>query len=412
MKTGFALVVLLAASFTAFSQAVENDDMYFSSKDRTKQDVLAKSDRVSKQKRSDAIEDKRLENTSINPTDSYSARNINPEYVSRSKSGDESEEVTDEAGYFTNSYTPSSVNKNLYNNYSSNGFYSPYYGNGFNPYNYYGNYGMAGMYSPYGMYGMGGMGYRPGLTLGLGYGMGSMYNGWYGSMGYGMGMGYGMYSPYSMFYDPFYYGYGYGSMMYGGMYGMYNPWMYGGGYGYGYGYPGSVIVVNENSKPLTYQRRSDRSRVTNNNATASNSSRNITSVSRSRSVDNSAGRVSSSSAQSQNYYNRGWRNNGTVTTNSRSQWNSSGSNSNSNSGRMRSWGSSGNSNGSFGGSNSSSWGNSGGGSGSHSRSSWSNGGGNSSFGSGGSFGGGSRGSFGGGSGGGSHSGGGGGGRRH
>lgn len=401
MKTAM-FVILLGVSFTAFSQ--EDDDMYFTSKDRAKQELTVRSNRTAKEQKSNTV-DERTEDTSINPTDSYSARNINPEYISRSQSD---AEETDESGYFSDSYAPISVNKNLYNDYSTNNQYSPYYGynNGFNPYNYYGGYGMGGMYSPYSMMGMG---FRPGLSIGMGYGMGSMYNGWYGSMGYGMGGMYGMY-------DPFWGS----SMMYSGMYGMYSPWgmynPYYGGYGY---YPGTVVVVGDGGsrRPITYQRRSDRSRVTNN--TTDNSSRGVASTNRTnRTVGTSNGRTSS---QSQDYYQRGWRNNGTVTsTNSRSSWSNSSSDGN-NTVRVKRWDSGGNSssgfnNGGFSnGSSDSGNSNWGGSSGSNSRSSWSNGN-NSSFGSG-SFGGGgnSRGSFGGG-GGGSQSGGGGStsgtGRRH
>ena len=120
---------------------------------------------------------------------------------------------------------------------------SPYYGN-------YGTgyYGMAytdpfyygGGYSPYGV-GFGspfspfGYGFGSGLSVGLGFGIGSFYSPYgYGYRPYGLGYA----SPY---YDPFYGGfggYGLGNGYYGSPYG-YGGYGYGaGGYGYGnsYGY--------------------------------------------------------------------------------------------------------------------------------------------------------------------------------
>jgi hypothetical protein len=389
MKTRFALLVLLFASFQALSQAVENDDMYFTSKDRSKKSL----ERVNKNNR---IDDKKvndednLNSTAINPTDSYSARNINPEYVSRSRS-DSEEEILEEDGYFSNSYQPTGVNRNLYNNYADNSFYSPYYGNGgygyngFNSFGYGGGMGMYGM-SPYyggmGGMGMGGWGMSPGLSMSIGYGMGMGMG--MGSFYGGMGYGWGMPSSYfwNRFYDPFY-----------GYYNPYNSWAYGGGYGY---YPGVIVGGGDYAgRNRTYQRRYDRSSSVNNNV-ADNSTRPANSTTRNGRTITSSGRTNSDAAQSQNYYQRGWRNNNTSTPTSRSQWNNSQLNNNNTSGTngngRSSWsnGSNNNSfnNGGFGSGNNSrnSW--SGGDGGSNSRSSWSNGGSNSGSFSGGSGGGG------------------------
>ena len=129
---------------------------------------------------------------------------------------------------------------------------SPYYGN-------YGTgyYGMAytdpfyygGGYSPYGM-GFGspfspfGYGFGSGLSIGLGFGLGSLYSPYgYGYRPYGLGYA----SPY---YDPFYGGfggYGLGSGYYGGSPYGYGGYGYGAGsYGYGnnYGYGGSERYNN------------------------------------------------------------------------------------------------------------------------------------------------------------------------
>ncbi len=396
MKKGFAILVLLAASFQAMSQEVESDDMYFSSRDRAKLNVLKTNTRVADEKKLD--EDSRINSAAINPTDSYSARNINPEYISRSRSV--VEDTT--AAYFTNNYQPTSINRNLSNNSAySNNFYSPYYGNYSNAYGYngYGMYSPYSMYNPYSMYSpyssMYGGGYSmfspyssfaPGWSLGLGYGMGSMFNGWYGNMGFGYGM------PSSMFWNNFYSPYSY--------YGYY-------GYGSGWGYPGSVIVVNQDNsgRGLSYQRRYDRSSTINNTVSNTRPS----STTRTGRPIASSGRMATQNAQSQDYYQRGWRSNATTTSTSRSSfWNGTSSNSTSNSGRTRSWSSGGNSgfsnSGGFdnSGSRSSSWSNGG------SRSSWSGGsnsfsGGSHSggFGGGGSRSGGFSGGGGGGGGGGS-----------
>ncbi len=48
MKTRVALIVLLAASFQALAQGVENDDMYFSKKDRVKMDLVSNNTRITK----------------------------------------------------------------------------------------------------------------------------------------------------------------------------------------------------------------------------------------------------------------------------------------------------------------------------------------------------------------------------
>ncbi|HMJ70561.1 MAG TPA: hypothetical protein VK508_16765 [Cyclobacteriaceae bacterium] len=406
MKTRFAILVLLFASFQALSQAVENDDMYFTSKDRVKQNLerVNKSNRIVDKK----SDDQNLTSTAINPTDSYSARNINPEYLSRSRSDAESTE--DQDGYFSNSYQPTGVNRNLYNNYSGNSFYSPYYGNGYNNgFNNYGYGGMGGMYgggmyNPYGGFG-GGYGMSPGLSMGLGYGMGMGMG--MGSFYGGMGYGFGMPSSFMMnryFYDPYYgyynpwnsFGYGGMGMGYGG---MYNSW-----YSPYYGsYPGYVNVAggDNGGRNLSYQRRQDRSSTLNN--TVTNDTRAASATRNGRTIT-SSGRTNSDAAQSQNYYQRGWRNNGTSTPTSRSQWNNASQWNNSSNGTSNSGRSSWNNGNSSGGNNSWSGGNTGG---SNSRSSWSNGGTHSGSFSGGSgsFSGGGRstGSSGGGGGGGGSS---------
>jgi hypothetical protein len=187
-KAMFLTFVAVATVSCVFAQSTEDDDMYFTSKDRAavsanqsaaRQEVLASSN-TKRITESDAA-------MVINPSDSYSARNVNPEYISGAKVG--STNPTASVQYFSPNYQPTLVNQNLasntnyynnpnYNNgYAYNGFNNGY---GYNNYGGYGNqYGMASM-SPYGYnnsYGMlnpygnnyGGYGYSPYSMMGNGF---------------------------------------------------------------------------------------------------------------------------------------------------------------------------------------------------------------------------------------------------
>src|SRR5258706_15601775 len=213
MKTKSILLSLLAITSGICAFAQENDDMYFSSKDRAKINLPSREKVVlASAKGNSSVQ-------TINASDSYSARNENPDYIAGAKVGSNASTTS---SYFTPNYQ-GNLNQSLYSNtcncgnnaYSSYGYGSPY---GYNNYGYgspYSNmYGMGYGYNPYSMYGMG-MGYGYGMGYGMGYPM----------MSYGMGFGYS--SMYGMYGSP-YMGYG----MYG-----YNPYSYGMGYGYGgYGY--------------------------------------------------------------------------------------------------------------------------------------------------------------------------------
>ncbi len=341
-KTGILIALSLMAASAAYSQEV--DDMYFTSKDRTK---LVSARPVSYATVAQA-DDAQLNTTTngINPTDSYSGRGENPEYSTSNgvQNG--------EPQYFNSNYQPTGVNQNLSNNCS--GCNTPYYGN-YN--NYYGNsmYGMNSMYgygSPYGsmgMYGMGmygmGMGYPSyGMGYGMGYGLGMSYGMGYGSYGMGYGMGY----PYSS--------------------------MYGMGYG-GYGYYPSTIVIADYGNSQSYGRRGSRSGAVNNSSYYNRSNSGTGTSGRATAI---GGRSSSQTMNSQ-YYQRGWKTNPNIVTGSgtsgrSSFWSNPGS-SNSNMGGTRSnWGSGSGSAGrsSFGGSGFSGGGFSGGG---HSGGGFSGGGG-------------------------------------
>jgi hypothetical protein len=214
------LVSMMVVDVSA--QRAEYDDMYFRGKDREKNSAIDAEDSFAKTKKqkSDAVA--LPEEDLSNPTDSYSARNVNPEYVSRSNSEQAGE---DESNYYLEGYTPSAssasnFNNSYYNNanlagssyYANNGWNSPYYGS-------------CGYCDPFmtPAYGYGpSYGWRTGWSVSMTYG-----NYWnpYG--------GYGMYNPY--------YG-GYGNHYYGG-YGY--PGYYGGG---NYYYE-SPRVVNYGKRP-------------------------------------------------------------------------------------------------------------------------------------------------------------------
>ena len=315
MKIRVAFLSLLAVSASmVVSAQVEHDDMYFNSKDRTKVQAskpmtlsMSNNDRNSIAKQQEIA-------TAINPTDSYSARNVNPEYISQSKVSSGSAEP---APYFIPDYAPTAVNQNLKGNNSS---YSNY-NNSYYPYN-------NGMYSAYGspyngfypsMYG--GYGYSP-------YGYNNFYNSGWSSMlsiGFGMGMGMGGY-PYGGYYP--YGGSSWSMMSMMGMYGSpyygWNPY-YSMGMGYSSYYPHTVVVINDNNcnNNVIYGRRPSRSSDTNNAVTYNNRNYAMVTDSQGRVRSSGAnGRVSGDGTTS--YYQRGWRSNPETNSAMRSNWSTSG----------------------------------------------------------------------------------------
>lgn len=296
MKTKVAFLTFLATAVVSsvWAQSTEDDDMYFTSKDRaalnavqsaSRQEVLASAS-------SRRITESEVAST-INPTDSYSARNVNPEYISGSKVGSNS---TANVQYFSPNYQPTAVNQNLASN-SSNCNCNNYAYNGFNNgFNRFGNMnGMGGM----SMIGMGmspwgfnnGFGMNPYSSFNDPYGMGMMGNNFYQpglSFGFGSGFGNSWGSPSMSFWNNYY-----------GMNSFYGGW--GNTYGYsnfynrGFGNPYSgyyggnaVAVVERPGRQSTRNQEIDRYYGT--NGTINNSS-------------NAGGRVASNE-----YYNRTWRN--------------------------------------------------------------------------------------------------------
>lgn len=301
--------LLMLMTWVGQAQEMEYDDLYFRSKDRP---VLVTAKVSQELVRQNSVKEtaKQLEGAPvINPTDSYSARNVNPEYISQTKVDPNSSD--DPAPYFTTDFAPVSVNANLFNSYrtttANNCMSCPNmgWGNSFYPYS---SFGMMG-YNPYSSFGM--MGFNP-------------YSSFYSPWGY---------DPfgYNSYYRP---GWSWSlgmSMMWGsgGYYGM-NPWMnfgYGGGfynpwYGGGFGYP--VYIINTDptngGRAPAYGKRTSRSTDLNNPVTVNNrnygSTVTVDSQGRNR---GSSGRVAANSTS--DYYQRGWRTNPET----RSSWSNSSS---------------------------------------------------------------------------------------
>jgi hypothetical protein len=226
MKTRIVIGSLVATvmSFQALAQRAENDDLYFNKKDREK--LKAENASVPSEKSvNDKIDsdynafrkahfDKTEEKTDSvnNPTDSFSARNVNPEYISRSNSAQASEDeqncyvegyaANNTDSYSANNYSSSNYNNGNYNNGNYNNNYGNYNNSNWNNSNgYYGsNYGYSpynSLYSPY--YGSCNPWMSPyyggtGLTMSLNYMFGSP--GWNYGMNYGYGYG-NSYNPYN-----------------------------------------------------------------------------------------------------------------------------------------------------------------------------------------------------------------------
>ena len=129
-----SLATLLFASAT-MAQGVETDDMYFNSKDRAALKAQKSLETPSytasakKTKKNEVAEE-----VSVNPTDSYSARNVNPEYSARSNS---ETALFDEQDYFVSNFKyKKSSDINQWNNSYSNWYGAPLYSS-----NYYGSSG-------------------------------------------------------------------------------------------------------------------------------------------------------------------------------------------------------------------------------------------------------------------------------
>lgn len=282
---GFLLAAFAFAGIGgAVAQGVEYDDMYFSSEDRAKLNQQRATEMAyntttttKKSKHNEWAEEER-----VNPTDSYSARNINPEYTAREHT--QSAQAGEE-DYFVNNYqyNRNQLNNwnNNFNNWYSNPWYrSNYYGPGINTWNtpYYGyNSWNSPWYDPYWSYN--------GWSSSFSYHFGNSWNyGWGGSYNYWNRPYYGWHNPYYAW-DP-YMGSGF----------------YGGGYWNNYRYPGTIVVVNSGERGnVMYGKRPTRGTSI---VTERSNVRSRTDVTNSVRNDNSSGRVSNQSTKQEEYYNR------------------------------------------------------------------------------------------------------------
>ncbi|HEY8511549.1 MAG TPA: hypothetical protein VIL31_06295 [Cyclobacteriaceae bacterium] len=286
----FLIGCLSLAVATGASAQVEYDDMYFNSSDRRELKAVKGSETFalnSKKKKASK------EDEFSNPTDSYSARNINPEHISRSNAD---EARADEQDYYITNYNQkTAAGYSAWHNQFNNWYNSPWYSTGwysarYNPY----------MYSPY------------------------WTSSWYDPFYYDRF--------YSSWYDPFYSSWGPSwSFGWGFSYGsFYSPWRWGLSAGYGWynsWYPRTIIIVdNDGTSRVQYGKRGTRGVASYNNSAVTNNRSRGGVVTPSYSRPNTNGRTSSSytrptttgrtsgvistsnsSQQQSSYYNKNWR---------------------------------------------------------------------------------------------------------
>ena len=324
------VIILSLLSFvvvgSAFAQ-VEQDDMYFNSKDRAKLREAQKTNSVVLASRNSRERDE-----DINPTDSYSARNVNPEFTSRAQSKTAAE---DEQDYFVTNYRY--ANQGYYNNFNTryntwynsswyrsnywgssiNGWNSPYYGSAFDA---YGN----PWANPY---------YRSGWSSGFSFYYGNSWN--YGMNNCFSCSPYAYYDPYYDFYNPYnaYSPYSFWGPSY------YNRPMY--RYGGGWGTPTRVVYVNDVNRGVYGKRSSRSAQIERDGDRGTRGTGRIVEESRDGGRTPSGGRIN----REQEYYNNTWRNSNRSNTNSSwstpsrtatPSWNNNNSN-NSNSNSRSSW---------------------------------------------------------------------------
>jgi hypothetical protein len=264
---------------SAFAQ-VEQDDMYFNSKDRAKLREAKKTSELTMA--SARKKEKQEEDEMNNPKDTYSARNVNPEFTSRSQSKAAQE---DEEDYFVTNYRYDNVNRyndfnNNFNNWYGNSFYrNSYWSPSINSWNspYYGYYDSfnSPWYDPY-----------------------WSQNGWSSSFSfhYGSNWNYGWGGNYNYWNRPYCPGW--------------NSYYSSNAYWNSYRYPSTIVVINNSEsagRGVAYGKRPTRgsSIAPDRGETRSRS----TSVSGSgRPSEVSGGRSSSNNRAQSEYYNRSWKN--------------------------------------------------------------------------------------------------------
>ena len=321
MKTNVMIMAMVMMGGAINAQQVEIDDMYFTAKDRA---VLTALHAPKVKEQSKFLE----QSVPLNPTDSYSARNVNPEYISRSKMDPNSQVAS--APYFIPNYQPVSVNQQI-RNYTGNSYWSNY-SSWNNPYNVTYGFNSVNPYSwmyPYNSWGFNNYYYSPWsswLTMSMGFG----YGGWntWGSPAWGM------------WNNP--YGWNTMSSNWGWNNWGWNPWGNSWAINNYYGYSPTVVIVNsnENSGGVVNGKRVSRSSDYDNQVSYDGRNTNY--------VDNN-GRSRGSNAGGRSdggntYYQRGWRSDPTTSgsgivsggRSSNSSWWSDSGNTNSNS-NDRSW---------------------------------------------------------------------------
>ncbi len=302
MKSRVLLSSFLAAVTTLNVNAQEYDDMYFRSTDR------AKFERPSAKTNERQVEKEMAKYTAgkstfANPTDSYSARVVNPEYTARSVT----QAVAGESDYFIDNYSvpvqqstnslsyapgyygPCTYDSSPYYNSTSSPFHSPYFDRwGYSPYGNSGTYMGSPYsygYSPYGS--MYGAPYSP-------FAYGGYGSGWNTALGFGM-------SPYSSSW----WNTGLSFMFGSGSYGY--PYGYGGYSNYNYCPGNTYAAVNDNNgRRVTYGKRTSRTNDQAANYAIDNARQDDYSSRTGRTRELIGGRTDNTSA-SREYYNPGWR---------------------------------------------------------------------------------------------------------
>lgn len=285
-----AAVSLLGIS-SVFAQGVEYDDMYFNREDRAKLNAQKATEVAyntrEKYKQLDQLDYDYAEER--NPTDSYSARNVNPEYTSRSHT---QSAQADNEDYFVNNYRYKSNQledwNNNFNNWNNSAWYRPnFYGPGINTWNspYYGyNSWNSPWFDPY-----------------------WSRNGWSSSFSFhhGNAWNYGWGGNYNYWNRPYYGWDSFGMGRFGGM-GMMRMG-YGGGYWNNYRYPGTIVIIDNSEaagRGVTYGKRPTRGTAIISDRSNTRSRSSVNTAVREDNRNISSGRISTQNRKQEDYYNR------------------------------------------------------------------------------------------------------------
>lgn len=301
MKKNLFLLILLASVFTAWGQ-IETDDLYYTAKDRQREsDSRPKINRNILRDDVDSNVDIFGDNSDFTTRKNkknylefdgnYAGRTLNPDFDPYTEEGS-----VEEYNYFNSNYAPLGVNGNLYNRYQDPSFPSSTFYNSWNSFrNPYSSWGYNRYYDPF--YSPFGNGFNS-----FGYnGLGNAFDPYWGSgcfscssMGWGSGFG-GSWLSLNYSFNQF---------------GWNNPYW---GYGYNSWYrPNTVIINNYDRYPrVGYGKRPSRSTNYNNDAQQNVRTRQMI-VSGAGSRSNQAGRISSDGTNQ--YYQRGWRQDPSINT--------------------------------------------------------------------------------------------------